>query len=122
MKSPRLLDDLVPVQDLRSQLAHYIERVEETGRPVVITQRGRAAAALVSPAMLDELEADRELVRRTLRGLRDLKAGRIDDAESVLRPKRWRGARGKAEPDGGAPIGDEPASPKASGGDGDPRE
>jgi prevent-host-death family protein len=122
MKSPRLSDDLVPVQELRSQLARFIGRVAETGRPVVITQRGRAAAALVSPAMLDELEAERELIRRTLRGLRDLAAGRVGDAGPLLRkPSKARGSkRRRAEPDEEGAVGPAAEGERvAAGGDDD---
>ena len=83
MKKPSLKRDLVPVQEFRAGLAHWIQHVESTGRPVVVTQRGRAAAVLVDPAMLDELEEGRELVDKALRGLREAKAGELLDDQYI---------------------------------------
>ncbi|MBC8423258.1 type II toxin-antitoxin system Phd/YefM family antitoxin, partial [bacterium] len=53
MRHPRLSEDLVPVNEFRSNLADWMKKVEATQRPVVVTQRGRRAAGLVSPAMRD---------------------------------------------------------------------
>jgi prevent-host-death family protein len=56
MKRPTLAKDLVPVNEFRSNMADYLRQVCESGRPIVITQRGRAAAVLVEPGVLDEIE------------------------------------------------------------------
>ena len=77
MKRPALKQDLVPVQEFRADLARWLRRASETKRPVIVTQRGRASAVVVSPEMLDEMEDSRALVQETLRGLRDLAAGRL---------------------------------------------
>ena len=47
MKATRWKQDLVPVQELRAGLARFIDKVERSGRPLVVTQRGRAAAVLL---------------------------------------------------------------------------
>jgi prevent-host-death family protein len=83
MKRPALAEDLVPVKELRSNLASWLRRVDENGRPVVITQHGKAAAVLIHPAMLDELEESRELVQKVLRGLGDAEAGRVTPDDEV---------------------------------------
>ena len=91
MKRPALAEDLVPVHEFRSNMATYLKRVAESGRPVVLTQRGRAAAVLVDPEVLDELEESREVVRKVMRGLDDGVAGRtvssddlFDELESLI--------------------------------------
>jgi prevent-host-death family protein len=73
MKPTRWKQDLVPVQDLRAGLARWIAHVDKSGRPLVVTQRGRAAVVLLSPAMLDEVEEQRQLVAKVLRGLAQVK-------------------------------------------------
>jgi prevent-host-death family protein len=75
MRRPRLSEDLVPVNEFRSNLADWMKKVEATQRPVVVTQRGRSAAVLVSPAMLDEVEEERALLQVALRGLQESSAG-----------------------------------------------
>ena len=72
MKHPTLSKHLVPVAEFRSRLAHWLKQLTEDGRPVVLTQRGRAAAVMVTPGMLDEIEEEREVVKRVLQGLREV--------------------------------------------------
>ena|SRR5687768_1645392 len=84
MKRPALREDLVPVNELRADLAGWLRKVDQTGRPVIVTQRGRAAAVLLHPAALDELEEQQELVRKVLRGLSEEAAGEfIEDEEEM---------------------------------------
>ncbi len=83
MKYPAISRDLVPVHEFRSNLAEWLRRVDDTGRPVVVTQRGKAAAVLMHPAVLDELEEEKELVRKVLRGLRDVEEGALVDDDEV---------------------------------------
>lgn len=42
------MDKIIPISDLQSKAKKYVDQVKETDQPVVITQRGRAAAVLVS--------------------------------------------------------------------------
>jgi antitoxin YefM len=83
MRPLRLSEDLVPVNEFRSNLADWMRKVETTQRPVVVTQRGRSAVVLVSPAMLDEVEEERELLQVVLRGLKESKAGELIDDDEV---------------------------------------
>lgn len=82
MKRPALRE-VVPVTDFRADLARWIRRIEKTGRPVILTQQGKAAAVLVTPNALDELEEERELVRKVLRGLTEVRAGKLVADEDV---------------------------------------
>ncbi|HET7505602.1 MAG TPA: type II toxin-antitoxin system Phd/YefM family antitoxin [Kofleriaceae bacterium] len=42
------MDKIIPISDLQTSAKKYVDQVNETEEPVVITQRGRAAAVLVS--------------------------------------------------------------------------
>ena len=42
------MEKIIPISDLQSKAKKYVDQVKETDQPVVITQRGRAAAVLVS--------------------------------------------------------------------------
>ena len=65
------MKNIVPVSDLQKQAASILNEVRTSNEPVIITQRGRAAAVLVSAeryakieedlALLDELELHREI-------------------------------------------------------------
>ncbi len=83
MKQTRLSTDLVPVNEFRANLASWLDQPSKTGRPVVLTQRGKAAAVLVSPVMLDELEERRAVVNEVLEGLSQVAAGEVVEDEEV---------------------------------------
>ena len=57
--------DIKPVTEFRANAAQFIEQVQETGQPVVLTQHGRSAAVLLDvesyEAMVDELALLRDV-------------------------------------------------------------
>lgn len=42
------MDKIIPISDLQTKAKKYVEQVRETEEAVVVTQRGRASAVLVS--------------------------------------------------------------------------
>lgn len=76
--------NLMPVTDLRQDAAAALKRLKSSKRPVVITQRGRAAAVLVSVEEYERSERERELLRLIARGERELAAGEGFDLDDVL--------------------------------------
>jgi len=42
------MEKIVPISDLQSKAKKLVEQVKKTGEPIIITQRGRAAAMLVN--------------------------------------------------------------------------
>ena len=83
MKHPALATDLVPVNEFRSKMAQWLDHLEETGRPLVVTSRGRAAAVVIRPEAMDQMEEERALVQRILQGLREVAAGEGFDDDEV---------------------------------------
>jgi len=78
------IPDIVPVTDLRQDAAAVLERVRKSAGPVVITQRGRAAAVMVSPESYERSEHERQILRLLARGERDIAKGKGHDLDSVL--------------------------------------
>jgi prevent-host-death family protein len=54
------MDKIIPISDLQTKAKKYVDQVKETDQPVVITQRGRAAAVLVSMDTYEGLIATRD--------------------------------------------------------------
>ena len=58
-------DDVRPVSEFRANAASFVQQVQETGRPMILTVHGRSAAVLVDAveydAMLDQLELLRDV-------------------------------------------------------------
>ena len=76
--------NIIPVSELRQDAAKVLKRVKDSREPVVITQRGRAAAVMLSVEAFEQSERDRELLRLLAKGERDIEAGEGHDLDSVL--------------------------------------
>ncbi len=70
------IPSIVPVTDLRQDAAAVLKRLKSSSEPLVITQRGRAAAVLVSLDAYERSERERELLRMLARGNRRFRKAR----------------------------------------------
>ena len=77
--------DIVPVTDLRQDAAAVLRRLKGSREPLVITQRGRAAAIMLSPESYEQARQERELLRMLARGEREIAEGGGHSLESVLK-------------------------------------
>jgi prevent-host-death family protein len=82
------LPTIIPISDLRQDTAGIIKRVAASDEPVVITQRGRASAVLVSAAAYERTQRENELLRVLARGDAEIAAGLGRDAEDVMAEAR----------------------------------
>jgi prevent-host-death family protein len=78
------IPDIMPVTDLRQGAARALKRVRASKQPLVITQRGRAAAVMLSVEAYEKSEHERQLLRLLARGEKEIKAGLTYDLKSVL--------------------------------------
>jgi len=78
------LPEIVPVTDLRQDAAAVLDRVRRSAQPVVITQRGRAAAIMLSPESFERSENERQVLRLLVRGDHEISEGKGFDLDSVL--------------------------------------
>lgn len=63
MKRLQLDQDVLPLSDFRANAAALVEKVRNTKRPLVITQRGRSAAVLLDVGEYENLLAKVELLQ-----------------------------------------------------------
>ena len=88
--------NIVPITDLQQKTKKYVDQVRTSKRPIVITQRGRAAAVLASAddfegylVTLDEQSyPDWEV--RLRRAEREAKAGKGIELEAFLKREKKR--------------------------------
>jgi prevent-host-death family protein len=75
--------DIKPVTDFRANSAAMLDQVRESGRPIILTQRGRSAAVVLDirryQALLDELDELRDITR----GIADADAGRVHSRDEA---------------------------------------
>lgn len=78
------IPEIIPVSDLRQDAAAVLKRVRNSHEPLIVTQRGRAAAVMLSIKSYEQVDYERQLLRQLLRGEREISAGNGYDLESVL--------------------------------------
>jgi prevent-host-death family protein len=90
MRTLRVSENIVPVSDFKAKAADWLRRLGESSEPVVITQNGKAAGVLLSPAAYDELTERFRFMRSVEQGLADVEAGRVTPHEEVVAEMRRR--------------------------------
>ncbi len=85
VKTMPKLPEVIPVTDLRQNAAAALRKVRLSRQPLVITQRGRATAVMLSVEAFEQAEHERQLLRLLARGEREIKAGKGYTLEAVLR-------------------------------------
>lgn len=92
--------NIVPITDLQQKTKKYVDRVRATGLPIVITQRGRAAAILASAEdfegvliTLDEMSYP-DWQARLRRAIEESEAGAGVEFGEFLRREKKRKRRG----------------------------
>ena len=79
-----MLLKIIPVSDLRQGAAKILKQLRDTQEPLIVTQRGRAAAVIVSVEAYEQSEHDKELLRLLAKGDREIEIGKGYDLDTVL--------------------------------------
>jgi prevent-host-death family protein len=74
----------IPVSDLKQDASATLKRVRKSKRPLIVTQRGRPAAVLLSVDVYQKGEQEREILRLLALGERDITIGEGYDLDDVL--------------------------------------
>lgn len=75
---------IIPISELRQDASAIVKRASASGEPVFITQRGRAAAVLVSAGAYERAQHELEILRLLARGEADIAAGIGYDLDVVM--------------------------------------
>ena len=78
------IPEVVPITDLRLDAAAVLRRVRGRKQPLIITQRGRATAVMLSLAAYERGEHERQILLLLARGEREIAAGKGHDLDAVL--------------------------------------
>ncbi|NOY54127.1 MAG: type II toxin-antitoxin system Phd/YefM family antitoxin [Deltaproteobacteria bacterium] len=79
------IPEIVPVSDLRQDAAAVLKRLKNIQGPLVITQRGRARAVLISIDVYERTRQENELLRMLAAGEKEIMDSRGHSLDSVLR-------------------------------------
>ena len=80
-KAPKI----IPISDLRQNASEVVKNVSSSREPIFITQRGRAAAVMVSMEVYTNAQHEIDILHLLARGEKEISAGKGYDLEEVLR-------------------------------------
>lgn len=76
--------DLIPITDFRQDAARALKQVQRSAEPVIITQRGRAAAVMLSVEAFEQGERERQILRLLAQGDQEIGASKGRSLDAVL--------------------------------------
>ncbi len=78
------LSNIIPVSDLRQDAAKLLKQLKNSNEPLIITQRGRAAAVMIGVDAYEKFEHEKKLLHLLAKGDREIEKGEGYDLETVL--------------------------------------
>lgn len=79
-----LAEDIQPVTYLKSHAAHLLEQINETHRPVIITQNGMARAVLQDPQSYENMCNALTMLKLMVQGEADIRTSRHIDQDEFF--------------------------------------
>lgn len=77
-------DDIRPITYLKSRAADLLKQVNETHRPVIITQNGEPRAVLQDPQSYESMRKALGLLKLISQGEEDIRKGKVRSQEEVF--------------------------------------
>ena len=77
--------DIKPVTYLKANAADLLKQINETHRPVIITQNGEPRAVLQDPDSYENMRNAIGILKLISQGERDIRSGRVKSQEDVFR-------------------------------------
>lgn len=91
----KIAEDIRPVTYLKSRAADILAQINETHRPVIITQNGEPRAVLQDPESYERIKSAIGLMKLLTHGEEDVRLGRTCDQEEVFKRLRNKLKSGK---------------------------
>ncbi len=76
---------IIPISDLRQNASDVVKGVSSSREPVFITQRGRAAAVMVSMEVYQNSQHAMDILHLLAKGEKEIEAGIGHELEDVLK-------------------------------------
>lgn len=79
-----IVNDIKPVTYLKSRAADLLNQINETQRPVIITQNGEPRAVLQDPASYENMRNTIGILKLLSQGEADIRSGRAKPQEKMF--------------------------------------
>ncbi len=76
---------IIPISDLRQNASNVVKDVLSSREPIFITQRGRAAAVMVSMEVYEKTQHELSILHLLARGEKEIAAGAGHELDDVLK-------------------------------------
>lgn len=76
---------IIPISDLRQNASDVVKGLVASKEPVFITQRGRAAAVMISMEVYETSQHELDILRLLARGEKEIEAGIGYEMDEVLK-------------------------------------
>ena len=84
MQRLRINEDIRPLSEVRTGMANFIKQVQETRRPLVITQHGKGVAVLVDAHEFEAMQDKMDLLMDVQTSLQQIDNGQgLEQAEAL---------------------------------------
>ncbi len=77
--------DIKPVSYLKSKSADLLKQINETHRPVIITQNGEPKAVIQDPKSYEDMRNAIGMLKLMSQGEADIKSGKVKSQDSVFK-------------------------------------
>ena len=74
----------IPLSDLKQDASATLKRVRKSKGPLIVTQRGRPAAVMLSVDAYEKSKQEREILKLLALGEREIAVGKGFDLDDVL--------------------------------------
>ena len=94
MKPISITNDIVPIAEFKTGISKWFKSLQNAGHPLIITQNGKPAGVLLSPADYDELVYKKSFLDSVGKGISDAESGRTyrtPDVKAALIARRSKG-------------------------------
>ncbi len=89
MSRVRVSEDIRPLSEFRAGVASFVKQIQETQRPMILTQRGRGVAVLVGVHEYEKMQERLEMLEEIYKAEEQIAAGDgIVHADAKLRVLR----------------------------------
>ncbi|MCB4751129.1 MAG: type II toxin-antitoxin system Phd/YefM family antitoxin [Sulfurovum sp.] len=80
----QIVDDIKPVTYLKSRAADVLKYINETHRPMIITQNGEAKAVIQDPKSYEDMKNALAIMKLLSFAEKDIRSGHLHDSEDVF--------------------------------------
>src|SRR4051812_39012504 len=98
MRDVNVVEGIVPLGEFKAKAAQILRELGESNEPLIITQNGRPAAVVLSPAAFEEVRERQRLLEAVAEGIADLDEGRVVEHKDVRAWLKSWGTSGELEP------------------------